>query len=160
MEYQDDIERGRKIKILTVATIAALIVLALGAWAIIAAVSSSKYNKDNLQAADPSEDASTTTIVASESERKAAESKEQNSADKSAESKNTASSKADSSTASNNSTATISSTTNTTTGAPANTSGDIPYTGPADTALATLLIGVATYLVALNSKLKKAPREA
>ena len=168
MEYQDDLERGRKIKILTVATIAALIVLALGAWAIIAAVSSAGgRDKAGLQSADPSEGGST-TVIASESERKAAESKEQTTAEskeqKAAESKNNASS-TNSATTSNSTASTstsASSTSNASTASSAsnaNTSGDIPYTGPADTALATFLIGAAVYLLVLNQNLKKSPRK-
>ena len=44
--YQDDGERARKIKIIAVATAAAVAVLAIGAWIIVAAISSTNTAQD------------------------------------------------------------------------------------------------------------------
>ncbi|MBQ3409990.1 hypothetical protein IJG66_01360 [Candidatus Saccharibacteria bacterium] len=44
--YQDDSERARKIKIIAIATAAAVVVLAIGAWIIIAAISSVNHTEE------------------------------------------------------------------------------------------------------------------
>ena len=135
MEYQDT-EQKRKIRVVTIATVIAVVVLGLGVWLVVAAISSTKKNP---------EVATTDTVAEQKDTKKAEEEKKQGNPN--------ASSPANQYGA-NEKPATTATTPAVTTPTPAR--DEVPTTGPAeDMLMVALLAGVATYLIGLNINLKK-----
>lgn len=151
MEYQESAERKRKMKIVGVATIAAIVVLAIGIWVVISAVRSinnSKTvagNQTSVAKVDDGNKQGATKDTAKDAANKSEPTTSSTTTSPADQYSADTSNSAPSATA--------------TTGSNTATAEDIPTTGPAeDAALAALLAGVATYLVALNLRLKKSPR--
>ena len=141
MEYQDT-EQKRKIRIVTIATIVAVVVLGLGVWLVVAAISSTKKNNNT---------------VATESS--VTERKDTTKPDADKQGNPTATSPANQYGATEQKTTTTSAAA-TTPATPAKQ--EVPSTGPEDMVPVAILAGVATYLIGLNINLKKhaAKREA
>ncbi|MDO4759488.1 MAG: hypothetical protein Q4A30_01745 [Candidatus Saccharibacteria bacterium] len=137
MQYHDQEERGRKIKILTVAIVSAVIVLAVGAWAIIATINSVNHStQPKIDASQQSKDKTTD--------------KKKSDKDKTA--------KVDNSTKKDTNKSTEPTTSPATQYLPSEQSQDIPSTGPEDLLPTAILIGLAVYLVLLNRNLKQTAR--
>ena len=121
MDYQDNDERGRKIKIIAIATAAAVVVLAFGAWIIVAAISSVNGNHETEQVAENNTEVS---------EPKAEE---------------------DTGTGKQSTTVTTKPLTPQTVEEDTVVENDnIPTTGPEDILPVAILMGIAAYLVTLN----------
>ena len=140
MEYQDT-EQKRKIRIVTIATVIAVVVLGLGVWLVVAAISSTKKNTNPVAT-----ESSLTETTKSEKTEKEEQKGNPN-----------ATSPANQYGATEK---TTTATTSTTTATPAPAKEEVPTTGPAeDMMLVALLAGVATYLIGLNFNLKKQTSE-
>lgn len=142
MEYQDT-EQKRKIRIVTIATIIAVVVLGLGVWLVVAAISSTK--KSNTEVATTTESSKTESKKAEETKKT-----EQQGNPNASSPANQYGAKEKTTTATTTNTATVK--------APAKS--EVPNTGPAeDMMIVALLAGVATYLIGLNLNLKKQAAE-
>ena len=137
MDYQDQ-EQKRRIKIIVIATIAAIVVLALGVWVIVAAVNSIKRG-GNTEVANTETAPLTSQATEPEQSDEDRQTNNPNASDPASQY------------------SPIIETTPTTTpeAMPADTTEDIPSTGPVDTALAAILVGVAVYLYTTNIQLVK-----
>lgn len=137
MEYQDT-EQKRKIRIVSIATIIAVVVIGLGVWLVVGAISSTKKT----------DVATTDTATTEQKDTKKTESEQKGNPN--------ATSPANQYNANEKSTTPATTATPTTPAVAAPAKSEVPTTGPAeDMLIVALLAGVATYLVFLNLNLKK-----
>ena len=147
MDYQDQ-EQKRRLKIIVIATIAAIVVLALGVWVIVAAVNSLKRgNNTEIAQVDSNELTTSQTIEEDEKDR---QTNNPNASDPASQY-----TPVEATEPAVTEEAAPATTPAAPAAAPANTSEDIPSTGPSDTALAAVLVGVAAYLFTINVQLVK-----
>ena len=141
MEYQDDnSERKRKIRIIAGTCVAAVLVLGVGAWLIIAAIS----GINTPEVARTSETTSTEKTPENNTKSSSAKKEKTTSSESSSEtSSETTASNASDSSASTAESASVAAAT------------EVPATGPSELIATALLAGVAVYLLGLNRNLAK-----